>query len=108
MRDLSLHLLDLAQNSITAGASLVTIRITVDDAGMLISEVLPLSKVCIVTDENVNRLFGKRLEESLEAAGFDVTKAVFPAGEETKSISALSDLLEYLAEKQASRTEAQS
>ena len=76
-----------------------------DDAGMLISEVLPLSKVCIVTDENVNRLFGKRLEESLEAAGFDVTKAVFPAGEETKSISALSDLLEYLAEKQFTRND---
>ena len=31
MRDLSLHLLDLAQNSITAGASLVTIGITVDE-----------------------------------------------------------------------------
>ena len=30
MRDLSLHLLDLAQNSITAGASLVTIRLTPD------------------------------------------------------------------------------
>ncbi|MBQ6720762.1 MAG: sensor histidine kinase, partial [Clostridia bacterium] len=35
MRDLSLHLLDLAQNSITAGASLVTVRISVDEAGML-------------------------------------------------------------------------
>ena len=35
MRDLSLHLLDLAQNSITAGASLVTIRITVEDNGWL-------------------------------------------------------------------------
>ncbi len=35
MRDLSLHLLDLAQNSITAGASLVTIRITVDENGWL-------------------------------------------------------------------------
>ena len=35
MRDLSLHLLDLAQNSITAGASLVTVRITVDDQGWL-------------------------------------------------------------------------
>ena len=35
MRDLSLHLLDLAQNSITAGASLVTIRISVDEQGML-------------------------------------------------------------------------
>lgn len=35
MRDLSLHLLDLAQNSIKAGASLVTIRLTVDENGWL-------------------------------------------------------------------------
>ena len=35
MRDLSLHLLDLAQNSITAGASLVTIRLTLAEDGML-------------------------------------------------------------------------
>ena len=35
MRDLSLHLLDLAQNSITAGASLVTIRISIDEKGWL-------------------------------------------------------------------------
>ncbi len=40
MRDLSLHLLDLAQNSISAGASLVTVRITVDEAGMLTLELL--------------------------------------------------------------------
>ena len=35
MRDLSMHLLDLAQNSIKAGASLVTIRMTVDENGWL-------------------------------------------------------------------------
>jgi len=35
VRDLSLHLLDLAQNSIKAGASLVTIRMEVDDNGWL-------------------------------------------------------------------------
>jgi anti-sigma regulatory factor (Ser/Thr protein kinase) len=38
MRDLSLHLLDLAQNSITAGAKLVTIRIRLEDGGMLTME----------------------------------------------------------------------
>ena len=38
MRDLSLHLLDLAQNSITAGASLVTIRLFLDKDGMLTME----------------------------------------------------------------------
>ncbi len=35
MRDLSLHLLDLAQNSITAGASLVTVRLSLGEDGML-------------------------------------------------------------------------
>lgn len=35
MRDLSLHLLDLAQNSIKAGASLVTIRLMVEENGWL-------------------------------------------------------------------------
>ena len=40
MRDLSLHLLDLAQNSITAGASLVTIRIAVDEAGILTMDLI--------------------------------------------------------------------
>ncbi len=35
MRDLSLHLLDLTQNSISAGATLVEIRLTVDGNGWL-------------------------------------------------------------------------
>ena len=38
MRDLSLHLLDLAQNSITAGASLVTVRIVLEENGWLTME----------------------------------------------------------------------
>jgi len=35
MRDLSLHLLDLTQNSISAGAAVITIRIEVDENGWL-------------------------------------------------------------------------
>ena len=44
MRDLSLHLLDLAQNSITAGASLVTIRITVAEDEWLTMELIDNGK----------------------------------------------------------------
>ena len=40
MRDLSLHLLDLAQNSIKAQASLVTIRMTLDENGWLTFELI--------------------------------------------------------------------
>ncbi len=35
MRDLSLHLLDIAQNSIRAGAALVTMRVILDGKGLL-------------------------------------------------------------------------
>ncbi len=35
MRDVSLHLLDIAQNSIRAGAKLVTLRITLDGEGLM-------------------------------------------------------------------------
>ena len=44
MRDLSLHLLDLAQNSITAGASLVTIRLTLGEDKMLTMELIDNGK----------------------------------------------------------------
>ena len=44
MRDLSLHLLDLAQNSITAGASLVTVRLTLGEDGMLTMELIDNGK----------------------------------------------------------------
>ena len=44
MRDLSLHLLDLAQNSITAGASLVTIRLTLGEDGVLTMELIDNGK----------------------------------------------------------------
>ena len=40
MRDLSLHLLDLAQNSITAGANLVTVRLTLGEDRMLTMELI--------------------------------------------------------------------
>ena len=40
VRDLSLHLLDLVQNSITAGANLITIRISLDEQKMLTMELI--------------------------------------------------------------------
>ena len=44
MRDLSLHLLDLAQNSITAGASLVTVRLTLGEDRILTMELIDNGK----------------------------------------------------------------
>ena len=40
MRDLSMHVLDIAQNSIKAGAALVTVSFTMDEKGVLTFSVL--------------------------------------------------------------------
>lgn len=63
-------------------------------------------KICIVTDHHVNILYGEKLESSLAEAGFDTIKFVFPAGEASKSLKTFSDLLEFLAENQLTRSDA--
>lgn len=65
-------------------------------------------KACIVTDANVDKLYGQKehaLWKSLEAAGFDVYKHVFDGGEANKSISTIADILEYLAANDFTRSD---
>ena len=70
MRDLSLHLLDLAQNSITAGADLVTVRLTLAEDGMLTME-LEDDENCIRVLEEIedNRLKGLEFFEGAACTG---------------------------------------
>jgi len=44
------------------------------------------SRVLVITDEAVGRLYGGVVVKSLKSAGFDVHYAAFPAGEEHKSL----------------------
>ena len=57
----------------------------------------------IVTDSTVNALYGDTVEAALKDAGFPVCRFVFPAGETSKNIHTLSDLLEFLAQNQITR-----
>lgn len=77
-------------------------------AGHLIRQALgeKVKKLCIVTDDNVDRLYRKPLESSLKEAGFETVSFAFPPGEGSKSIKTLSRLLEFLAENQLTRTDA--
>lgn len=63
-----------------------------DRAGEMIRERFSPSKIVVVTDDNVNALYGSRLTESLEAAGFRVKLISLPPGEQTKSLAQLSRL----------------
>lgn len=62
-----------------------------DNADNLIARVAKPSKIMIVTDENVDRLYGKKAETILKANA-EVKKVVLPAGETTKSLDYLKKL----------------
>ena len=60
-------------------------------------------KAAIITDTNVEKLYAAQAETSLQEAGFTTCRFVYPAGEESKHIGTLSDLLEFLAENEVTR-----
>ena len=62
-------------------------------------------KVCIVSETNVWPLHGQAAVASIEAAGFDVTAFVFPAGEESKCGATYLELVNFLAESRLTRTD---
>jgi 3-dehydroquinate synthase len=66
------------------------------ETGRYIAPLLNRPFAAIVTDENVARHHLKTLEASLTAAGIKSVAIILPAGEKTKSFSALADLCEQL------------
>lgn len=63
------------------------------------------SKVCIVSDSNVFPLYGQKVTERLQEAGFTVGSYVFPAGEQHKNAETFLSLLNELASMQLTRTD---
>ena len=60
-------------------------------------------KAAIITDTIVEKLYAEQAEKSLQDAGFTVCRFVYPAGEQSKHIGTLSDILEFLAEEEVTR-----
>lgn len=62
-------------------------------------------RVCIVTDDKVDSLYGVRAKQSLEKSGYNSEKFVIKNGEESKNTTNLVNLLEYLAENRFTRSD---
>ena len=62
-------------------------------AGKYIKKISEKSRICIVTDDNVDSLYSKALENSLKEYGFNFIKFVIPNGEASKNSSNLIALL---------------
>ncbi|MGN0075720.1 MAG: 3-dehydroquinate synthase [Parafannyhessea sp.] len=75
----------------------------IDEVGELTRKACGGPAACVISDSNVAPLYANAVAESLQAAGYRTTLQVFPAGEQHKRLSTLSDLLEGLAQSELSR-----
>jgi 3-dehydroquinate synthase len=78
----------------------------ITSVGTHIKELLGEPKLCIVTDDTVDALYAKNVEESLALQGLSFTKFVIPHGEASKNANNLIALLEFLASNRMTRSDA--
>ena len=78
-----------------------------DRVGERCKAVLPRAKALfVVTDSTVGPLYGQRVLDSLEKAGFDAVLHTVPAGEESKCVERLQELWEAMMDAGLTRTDA--
>lgn len=70
-----------------------------------LSKVYPAGKIAVVTDDNVDRLYGDKLIEMLSQK-YQAVKFVMEHGEKSKNITTYASLLNFLAENHLTRTDA--
>ena len=74
--------------------------------GSKVAALLPKArKAAIISDTNVAPLYAEKLQASLEEAGLVVHKVVIEAGEQSKNMQVLSEVLEQLAAAGLTRTD---
>jgi 3-dehydroquinate synthase len=76
-----------------------------EDIGTYALDVFSPCKICIVTDGNVNLIYGKIVYDSLLKKGFEPYVFSFNPGETSKSLVTYEECLEFLAEKNFTRTD---
>ncbi len=81
-------------------------RGAVGEAGVIANKFLGSKRALIVTDSNVDALYSEKVISVLESAGISCEKFVFPAGEASKSVDTYISIINCLAEKKLTRTDA--
>jgi 3-dehydroquinate synthase len=74
-----------------------------DKLGEELKKVSSSHVAIVISDENVSRLYGDRVEKVLRNAGFAVNSFIVPPGEETKSINTAIDIYNFLIKKRVER-----
>ena len=74
--------------------------------GEFIRPLLGECRLAVLTDSNVDALYGNAIVEHLAKAGYNVCKYVIPAGEASKCAENLLAFLNFLAKEQITRSDA--
>ena len=77
----------------------------IDRSGELTAKVVKPCKCMIVADDTVDELYGDRVQISFSYAGFDVCRFAFPAGEASKNLDTLAELLNAMGRAKLSRSD---
>lgn len=75
------------------------------ECGRYVKTVSDANKIGLITDDNVDGLHGETVTRSLESAGFEVCKFVFPHGEQSKCTDTLVKIWNFLCENNFSRSD---
>lgn len=76
-----------------------------ESCGEIIGRILGTRRIALITDGVVEGLYLVPAVKSLTAAGFEVSTFSFPAGEKSKSIETLGEILEFLARERFTRSD---
>lgn len=76
-----------------------------DSAGEKCKALFGVCKAVIITDDKVAPLYLERVKASFEKEGYETVSFVFKNGEESKNIDTLSEILEFMAENQVTRSD---
>ncbi|KHD35914.1 3-dehydroquinate synthase [Clostridium acetobutylicum] len=93
--------MELGQNSY----SIFIEKGIMNDIGKRISKLYSGEKIVLITDDNVNKFYGEKIEKNIKDSGYDVFKIVIKAGEKSKNIKTLTDIYSRLAEFRITRSD---
>lgn len=73
--------------------------------GRWVAQLWQQQKVVLVTDDNVEPLYGREIASQLRSEGFEVFTFTFPAGEASKNLSTVEKLWEFCAQHGLTRSD---
>lgn len=76
-----------------------------EKAGQLVKDKVGFARICIVTDDTVDGLYGSIVVESFMKSGFSVEKIVVPHGEQSKNAENLFMIVNSLAQMRFTRSD---